>query len=502
MKWALYVFLLIACSPVHRETAPGNFVVALERYPSQLDPRFATGAFDAKVSALIFNGLFRYDDNLQLVPDLAAGYEYLDDFHIKIILRERVRFHDGSLLKSHDVQSTYMSVKKASLLSPYFRDFQKISKITVLDDSTLVIELKEVFAPILSLLTLGVLPTTEVEKEDPKLIGTGHFAFVAKKEGSWIKLKRNPNENQKAGDLESITFKTVADSNTRILELMKGNLDLVQNAINPRILSHVHDKQSWQIIRSPGIIYHYLGINLEDPILKKLKVRQALAYSLDRKKLIQFLLKSYALAADSILNPNHWAYQSSDQNYEYNPEKAKRLLDEAGFPDPDGDGPKLRFELKFISSNQAEDIDKIMSLGHAFKEIGVGVKIRSTDFSVFKRDVDRGNFQIFALNWVGVCEPDIFYFLFNSKSFPPLGANRGHYHNQEVDLLTSLARLEIDNDKRKVYYGQIQNILQQDLPYISLWYQDNIALLSKKWQGYTLTPQADFSALVNVKKAE
>jgi peptide/nickel transport system substrate-binding protein len=181
--------------------------------------------------------------------------------------------------------------------------------------------------------------------------------------------------------------------------------------------------------------------------------------------------------------------------YPYDPEKAQALLDEAGYPDPDGNGPEPRLKIVYKTSTNALRIRVGEVLQDQLKKVGIEVsEIQAFEWAKFYQDVKDGNFQMYTLQWVGITEPDIFHSIFHSSMTPPNGRNRGRYSNPKIDELTDKGRLVLDVEERKKIYSEIQKILAEELPYVFMWYPHNIVVMDEKLQGFTLYPDGDFAS--------
>jgi peptide/nickel transport system substrate-binding protein len=174
--------------------------------------------------------------------------------------------------------------------------------------------------------------------------------------------------------------------------------------------------------------------------------------------------------------------------YPYDPAKAKQLLDQAGMRDPDGDGPQPRFTLVFKTSTDTEANLRAQMIQQMLQQVGIKVDIQTSEFGTFLDDVAKGKFQLYSLSRNGIADPDFYYVIFHSKNIPPEGQNRGYYSNPKVDDLIAQGRATFDRNKRREIYAQIQRIVQEDLPYISLYHQINVAVMDKDLQGYTMYP--------------
>lgn len=477
--------------------------MAIESFPSNLDPRYPSDAYSTKIQALLFNGLLKFDDQLLLVPDLADRYEYVSDTRLRFHLRPGVQFHDGRPVRARDVLYTLKTLMDPKKKSPLYGTFKKVAELEIINDQVIEIDLKEAFSPFLTALTVGIIPEGSDEagplpfSERP--IGTGPFQFVALRKDQWILLKSFPSYFEGAPLLDTLRIRTLRDDTTRILEMLRGGVDMVQNAI-PLIMAEWLQKRGGLTMESDlGINYAYLGFNLKDPLLQDLRVREAITLAVDREKLIRYRLKGFARPATGILAPSNWCYEKDVAQFSYDPEQAKVLLDEAGYKDPDGPGPRPRLKLEIKTSNKRDRVAMVRAIAEDLKAVGIEAEVRSYEWGTFYRDIRTGNFQMFSSTWVGVTDPDIYYQTFYSKNVPPEGANRGFYSNPKVDELLEKARAETDNIRRKTYYSEVQKIVAAELPYVSLWYEDNVVFLRKDVLGYQLRPDASLLGLAKTR---
>ncbi|MFA6034929.1 MAG: ABC transporter substrate-binding protein, partial [Myxococcota bacterium] len=261
-----------------------------------------------------------------------------------------------------------------------------------------------------------------------------------------------------------------------------------------------------KVLSAPSALYTYMGINHEDPVLSNVKVRRAIAHAINRDEIIKYKFDGMARPATGLLAPGHWAYEGDVERYEFNPGKAMALLDEAGFADPDGPGPQKRFTVTYKTSTNKFRLGVARAMASMLEAVGIGVKLRSYEFGTLFDDIRSGNFQLFTMQWNETVEPDLFRWIFHSKSIPAsatgqggsTGANRGRYRNPEMDALLDEGRVEPDVAKRRAIYQKVQKIAASDLPYISLWHEDNIVISAPGVSGYTIAPQAGFEGLTGV----
>jgi peptide/nickel transport system substrate-binding protein len=223
-------------------------------------------------------------------------------------------------------------------------------------------------------------------------------------------------------------------------------------------------------------------------------VRQALAYATDRESLVKYLLRGEARLATGILPPNHWAYEGNVKTYGYDPAKAEKLLDAAGYA-RGTNGVRLHVTLKVSTEEQARLIGA--ALQEQWKKVGVALEVRPLEIATLFADLARGNFQISYLRWVGANnDPDVFDLVFSSKRIPPNGANRGHYRNAPVDALIDGIRMEMNREKRKELCSEVQKIVAEDVPYVPLWFTDVVSVHRKEMGEIALSPTGGYEFLV------
>ena len=494
---ALLALILTGCRSAPEQRPPGYLVAGIESYPLRLDPRYSTDANSVRIGNLIYSSLLRFDEHLQLQPELAASWRRLDERNYEFTLRPGVSFHNGQPLTASDVKYTFESILDPTAHSPKRSLLRQLAAIEQTGAHQLRFHLNAPHAPFVEQFTLGIVPAGS-PSNDPPPPGSGPFMLEAIDSGEKVTLKANANYWGGKPALAGIVFKTVPDALVRVLEFKKGSIDFMQNDIEPDMLPWLRRNTSADIDVHQGTTFQYIGINLTHPILKQLKVRQALALAIDRDAIIRHLLKGTGDAASGLLAPINWAFDDSVALWPHDPEKAKRLLDEAGFADPDGAGPLPRFRLSFKTTN----IDLRRRIAEALKEqlakVGIELEIRAYEWGTFFSDIKKGNFHLYSLAWVTVLDPDIQYQIFHSGSVPPDGDNRGRYSNPAVDRLLEKGRTEFDEVERKRIYRQVQKLLAEDLPYVPLWWWKNVVVKNPSVKGFVPYPDGDFISFKNV----
>ena len=486
------ILLLLSCSV---KPDPNTLVMIIESSPTNLDPRVGLDAYSERIDSLLFDDLLTRDEHLNVQPQLAERWEIPDPLTYIFHLHQGVKFHDGRPLTSRDVKWTFDSLLQGKIRSTKSAAYRFVDRVDAPDDSTVVFHLKEPFATLLWNLSngaIGIVPYGSGAEISSHPIGSGPFRFVSAEQDKEVVIERNDDYWGEKPHLKRVRLAVVPDTTTRALELRKGSADIVINALTGDLVLALRREPNLEVLRGPGTVLAYFAFNLRDPILKDVRVRQAVAYALDRRPIIHYLLRDFASPAYSLLPPESWAYDGDVPHYEYNPERARQLLDQAGYPAVNG----VRFRLTMKTST--EESTRLLSavLQRQLREVGVILDIRTFEFATFFSDVTRGAYQVHSLRWVGGNEdPDIFEYVFHSDKFSPQGANRTYYSNPRVDALINQARRVLDQNTRKQLYAEIQRILGQDLPYINLWYQDNVMVHSKRVRNVTLNPPGNYDFL-------
>jgi peptide/nickel transport system substrate-binding protein len=308
-------------------------------------------------------------------------------------------------------------------------------------------------------------------------------------------LERNPYRAAPRSAPRGIIFKVVPDSTVRALELAEGVCDLAENNIEPDVLPYLAHTHGVEVVRSPGTSYQYLAFNFHDPLLRDVRVRRAIAYAIDRRAIVASLMHGTARAATGMLSPESWAYSPDVTTYPYDPERARQLLDEAGYPARQGTMRSLRFVYK--TTPEKRQLGEVIQAMLA--RVGIRVEIRTNEWTTFYSDIQRGNFDLTAMNWVGINDPNQYFMVFDSHMTPPHGFNRGGYANPAMDRLVEQGARTIDPAARRAIYAQVQQLAAADLPYVSLWWQDNVTVMNRRIAGFQPYPNGSLRSLATLE---
>ena len=495
LPYVIISFCLVSClSSSHRD--PSSLTFLIESSPTNLDPRFATDSQSQRIDGLLFSGLLERDNQMNFHGDLAESWDTPDPLTYVFHLRPGVRFHDGRPLTSADVKATFEFIRNPANKSPKLGALRMVASIEAPDAATVIFYLSQPYASFTVNLipsAIGIVPVNASADFSRHPIGSGPFRFVQQSQDEEIVVERNLEYFRGAPQLARVRFRVVPDAVVRALELRKGSADLEMSSLSPDVIPVLARQPDLAITERSGTNLTYLSFNLEDPALAHRELRQALAFLTDREALIHYLLHGQAKLAAGVLPPDHWAAEANVAPYPYDPARAERLLDTAGFPRKQ-DGVRLHLTLKCSTEEQARLIGA--ALQEQWRRAGIELELRPLELATLFSDVARGNFQITYQRWVGAnTDPDFFEFAFSSKRFPPDGANRGRYRNPRLDALTDQIRMEMNQEKRKALCSEAQKILAEDLPYLPLWFNDVVSVHRRALGTLDLSSTADYNFL-------
>ena len=499
---SLAVLVLVMAGCLQRPASnPNVIVVAVASAPDNLDPRAASDDVSQKAAQLVYNGLMTLDEQLRAVPDLAERLDNPSPTEYVVTLRRGIRFHDGHELTSADVAYTFGSL---DVFSPYKGAYDLLASIEVRDRYTVAFTLKKPFG---SFPVVLVLPQIVPEgagrslREHP--VGTGPYRFVRYVADDHLELAAFEGYFRGRPRNDGVVLKVVPDNIMAGLELRKGTTDIVVNDLPPDIVSQLERDRGLQTARWPGVDYQYIGLNMRDPALQNVRVRQAIGYAIDRKAIVDYLRRGLAVEAAGILPPMSWAFDPDAFAFTYDPAKARTLLDEAGYADPDGAGPAPRLRLTLKMSSVEFNRLQAAVIQQNLRAVGIDLEVRTYEFATLFADVLAGNFQMYLLQWTGgsVADPDILRRVFHSGQMPPAGFNRGRFSDPRVDRLLDEATTATGEAKRRTLYRQAQRLIAEQAPYISLWCKTNVLVARHDLASLHPLPTGDFAFLKDVSRA-
>jgi peptide/nickel transport system substrate-binding protein len=489
--------LAAGCEPARRRTPDDTLVVVIESAITTADPRFALSSWESKLSRLVAAGLTSVDtDDLKPRLNLAARRDDVDGRTVDFTIRADARFSDGSPVLARDVVATLGSVLAEDSRSLHHKGFtERFEGFEVRGERVVRFHLKEPLATLGSDLDFGILSAAG--------LGAGPYA-LRELTSTHALLEENPYYFGPRPRTPRVEIKFVHDAAARLLMLVGGSADLIQNSVRMDLIEEVRGRPRVQIAEGPSVILTYLMTNTADPLLRDVRVRRAIALALDRRAIVAAKFGGHARLATGLLPEIHWAYAGDVPRYDHDPARARALLDAAGYPDPDGAGPRPRMHLVYKTSSDAFRVAVARVIAAQLADVGIEVEVRSFEFATFFADVKKGSFQLASMQTNELNEPDYYYFYFHSSRIPdarnPDGGNRWRYKNPEVDRLTEAGRRELDLVKRKAIYAEVQRLVAEDVPVVALWHEDNLTLSNVDVQGYHMTPNARFAGLASAWK--
>jgi peptide/nickel transport system substrate-binding protein len=489
--------VLVLLTGCRAKPEPANTVTMLiENSPTSLDPRVGVDAQSEHITTLIFDSLVRKDPHFNLQPWIATSWETPDPLTYRFHLRTGVHFQNGQLLTSADVKYTLDSMRNGTVITAKAGALAHIDHVDAPDPATLIIHLKQPDAALLWNLSdgaMGIVPAGVGRNFAFHPIGSGPFRFVSQMQDDEVILERSDNSWAPRPDVARVRFAVVPDAITRALELEKGSADVCINCMTADMIYALSKRPDLVIQSAPGTVMNYISFNTRDSVLRDVRVRQAIAYAMNRPLIIHSLWRDHARLAESLLPPEHWAWTADVQQYPYDPGKANALLDQAGWKRAQ-DG--IRFHLAMKTSTDETSRLLAMILQQQLREVGIALEVRSFEFATFYADISKGAFQMYTLRWLGGNEdPDIFHYAYATEMFPPHGANRGRYSNPTLDALIREGSMSGDRAQRRADYVKVQQILAAELPSINLWYLDAVLVHTRRLSNVQVSGSGNFDFL-------
>ncbi len=512
------VMAVLVPSACRRNRSGGPFVIALGDNIRTLDP-IGSPSVDAaseRVRTLMFNSLVKKDEKFDYVGELASDIKRSDDnLTFTFTLRDGVKFHDGRPFTSADAKYTLDLVfsssfaKSASFYEGTGAERKSyIKSVEAPDARTLVVTTTKPWTGLLpNLVPVAIIPKDSYEIQKDRPLGSGPFKFVSYDSSQQVvDLQANPDYWDGAPHIPLVRVRVISDTNALQAELRSGRVHIapLPTSLSPDAIKQLGQDPKLQVLQFTGSNLNLLTFNCAQPPLNEVKVRQAIAYAVDREGMIRDLLLGQGTIAHSILPEESWAYHAG-QRYSFDPGMAKKLLDEAGLRDPDGDGPQPRFAKPVVfkvsgSSVAAKNYAGVIQ--NYLKNVGVPVTIETAELNTLFDELRRGNFQIFYGQWVGGNQDPIFFKdLFATSEIPTetrASRNRSRYSNKELDALIDEAVNTFDREKAKVLYERIQDIVTRDVPVLPLWYQANIVIAQKNVGNVKVDASGDWGFMKNV----
>ncbi len=483
----------------------------------------------------MFNSLVKKDANFDYVGELAKEIKTsADGKTITFILQDGVKFHNGQDFTSADVKYTFDELFKSNgfksgaffdtipldkaetptPITPVAPNGNKAVKPTEAPKTKRVAHITSIETPdaktvvftvtrpalrnqlLSNLVAIPIIPAGSVQSQKDQPLGSGPFKFVSLDASqNIVELAANQEYWEGAPKVQKLRLKTVTDANSLQAELQTGGVDIAPNPnnISPDTLKSFGNNPALKIVQSDGSNIQYLVFNTQSTPLNNPKIRQAIGYAIDRQKIVTELLFDQAKVADSILPPQSWAFSNGTQ-YKFDPEKAKQLLQEAGYKN---EPIVFKYGSGNLAVNQYSQV-----IQNALTAVGLNVQIETLEVNTIRKELAQGEFMMYTGVWIGGNQDPIFLRdLFSSTKIPGGSVsccNRSRYSNAEVDKAVEDAVNETDKAKAKELYAKTWQIVSSEMPLLPLWYPANIVVANKRIDNIKISASGDWSFIKDI----
>lgn len=497
----IFILVLSGCS-TNKEKVEGGvkkekekineLIVVRKADAGNIDPHFISSNPTANyVYGKVYEGLVARDKEMKYIPALAEEWDQIDDVTWEFRLREGVKFHDGADFNAEAVKQVFERLLDEKTASPRAVVFSMLKEVQVKDEYTVLLHLKNPYAPLMS-----ILASSEGSMISPKAfnegtvdlavhaVGTGPFKFESWSQGQEMVFSRNEEYWGKKPSFEKLTYKVVPEEATRIAMVETGEAH-VADQLPVTELERVENSSSMSVLRTEGFGVEYVGFNVEKEPFTNVKVRQAISHSIEREAIIKGVYNNVGSTVASAMSSKVIGYHDGLKNHDYDINKAKSLLKEAGFPEG--------FKTTIVTDDRKERINLAEVLQSQLKGIGIQVEINVLEYGVYIDTLSKGNSEMYIGGW-GNATGDADYNqsnVFHSSSAGPVG-NFSFYKNPQVDKLIEEARKEANEEKRMELYAQLQEIELEESPLIPIRTIDHLAVVGKEVDQVWMNPVGFF----------
>ncbi|MBI2865116.1 MAG: hypothetical protein HYX94_11200 [Chloroflexi bacterium] len=475
----------------------GTLTLGTTLQPTTLNPLLATDAASRAIVGTMFDGLFAVNDRLEMVPELAEGYDVSPDGLIWTFrLRKSVRFHDGEELTAEDVKFTYDTIMRDKNARVAKADYANVKAIEAADKYAVRFTFSEKSAAFPSKLYVGIVPKHLLAEQDlstaefnRRPVGSGPFAFEEWLPSQKVSIRANEDYFKGRPKLERIVWKLLPDGNAQNAQFVSGEID--GGSPELQLVDQLRQAGRFAVYDWPGGI-SYIGLQNENPLFQDKRVRQAMNYGLDKQAIVAKIMSGTVSLATSSLTPNSWAFNPNVSSYPYDKEKAKKLLADAGWkPGADGlltkGGQRFKFSLLTNKGSKQRDLVALFAR-QQWSQLGMEVDVQFMELNAFINErVLKSSFEAVFLSGALGIDPELLSRSYHSKSMPT-GHNFLHYSNSEVDKLLTEGRVNLDQTARKQIYFKVQEIIGDDSPQIPLYYQKSYIAIKSSLEGLRPNP--------------
>ncbi|MCP8615890.1 glutathione ABC transporter substrate-binding protein [Salirhabdus salicampi] len=466
----------------------GELIISVLSDAAQLDPHKGTDIPSAIVyHGKIYEGLVKQNKEMEVLPNLATGWEQLDDNTWEFYLRDDVVFHDGAEFNAEAVKKNFERILDEETASPRKKLFEMIEEIVVVDDYTIQFVTEYPFAPLLSNFAHyagGIVSPKAIDEHGSDLgqnpAGTGPFVFENWIPGQEIELVKNENYWGDKPKIDSVVFQVIPEDATRI-SLVETGESHIADPVPVTEIERVENSPNMNLVRSTGLGIDYIGFNTQKAPFNNKLVRQAINYAVDTDIILEGVFNGVGTKAEGPMGPGVWGYSDKVEGYGYDLEKAKQLLKEAGYEDG--------FKTSIWTNDNQARVDVAEVVASQLKGIGIDVEIKVMEWGAYLESTKKGEHDMFVLGWSNMTGDADYnqYFLFHTDAHGAEG-NRTFYDNADVDEYIDLGRKESNVEKRLEYYEKAQLQEVEDAPMIFLRNDEDISAVGKNVDGFWVHP--------------
>ena len=460
----------------------GSLSLSIESDLPTLDPAGYASFNDREAGVILYDSLLDMDAKGHIVPNLAEKIDAAPDATwFRVTLHGGVKFHDGTPLDAQAVVKHFQRMMDPKIRCRCLSDLATLASIEATGPLEVTFRMKSpnaAFPSTLADFAGMIVSPAAVEKYGQDYgthpVGTGPFMFKEWQRGSQIVFVRNPDYWKKPAHIDEVILRPMPDQQTRYASLKAGNLDVIMNAAGRDVVDARADKKI-QILNAGSLATSFVMINLARPDVSDVRVRQAMAYALDRDALNKAINKGIYKIANTPFGSALSPHEAVDGYPQYDPAKAKKLLADYGKP----------VKLKFTVNASPLSVLSAQALQQMWKKVGIEVEIDQVEQVQGIRLAAAKDYQLMLYRWAGGADPDKnVHQFFHSQGT----VNRTNYLNAEMDRLLDDARGTTDPAARLASYRKVNNLLARDLPYLFLNYFDNYALVSPAVHGIVAVP--------------